>query len=72
MRKIEENVYEIKDEDIVKVNCNFCGKELDCPKNMLVMTALKRLGMTFQPDNWVKFMFILIWRNLKRICHLFL
>ena len=35
MRKMKENVSEIKDEDIVKVNCSFCGKEIDCPKNML-------------------------------------
>ena len=35
MRKMRENVSEIKDEDIVKVNCSFCGKEIDCPENML-------------------------------------
>ena len=35
MRKMKENVSEIKEEDIVKVNCSFCGKEIDCPKNML-------------------------------------
>lgn len=26
---------EEKSEEIVKVNCSYCGKEIECPKNML-------------------------------------
>ena len=77
MRKIRENISEIKDEVIVKVYCSFCEKEIDCPENMLklkkmfVMTALKRLEVKFQLENCVKFMLILTSRNLERVYHLF-
>lgn len=36
------------DENSVKVNCSFCGKEIECPKNMLATSKKHMCHICFQ------------------------